>query len=51
MGKDPMKPVPRATRCRCGTYLPKGAMVRWDEDYREYYDCAVCRPREEKRDE
>lgn len=46
-----LKGVPYAVRCRCGVMLPKGATARWDGRERLYYDCHMCRPRPDARDE
>gem|GEM_PF-5637406 len=47
---DKLKPVPHATRCRCGNMLPHGATARYDKAERLYYDCHICRPRPAPRD-
>jgi len=42
-----LKPTPYAVRCRCGAQLPKGATAKWDAKDRLWYDCYICRKREQ----
>jgi hypothetical protein len=43
--RPPLKPVPAASRCRCGAWLPHGSTAR-KTAHGEYYDCYACRPRD-----